>query len=467
MTALSIVIVLAAALGAHTPLDTAPAGHWEGAIVLPGQELQVRIDLERDVATAWRGTIDIPQQGATGLGLEGITVAGDSVTFLIAGVPGGPTFRGVVADSTIAGSFSQNGMTFPFRLARAVKAETERPQTPRPPFPYSERGVTYEGGGVTLAGSLTIPEGEGPFPAVLLVTGSGPQDRDETIYGHKPFAVLADHLARRGIAVLRSDDRGVGGSTGQTMQSTTADFAVDALAGVRLLRGRPEIDPGRVGIIGHSEGGLVAPLVAAAAPDELAFAVLLAGPGVPLPEVLERQVAANLEAAGMDSASIALEVATTSRIMDLLVAGVPDDELLAGVEQAIRDRFTAAGMAADSTLVAQTAEAQAGSFMNPWFRYAVRIDPRDALRRTACPVLALNGGLDLQVLADQNLPEVEKALAEGGNTDVTARVLPGLNHLFQPAVTGAVSEYAGIETTFAPEALEAITTWITARFGAP
>lgn len=467
MSALSLVVVLVAALGVHTPLDTAPAGHWEGAIVLPGQELGVKIDLARDAAAAWRGTIDIPQQGAAGLGLEGITVAGDSVTFLIAGVPGGPTFRGVFADSTIAGSFSQNGMTFPFRLARTAKAGSARPQEPRPPFPYSERGVTYEGGGVTLAASLTIPEGDGPFPAVLLVTGSGPQDRNETIYGHKPFAVLADHLARRGVAVLRADDRGVGGSTGSTMNSTTADFAVDALAGVRLLRGRPEIDPQRVGIIGHSEGGLVAPMAAAEAPGEVAFVVLLAGPGVPLPEVLVRQVAAMLAAGGKDEAFIAQETAVTRKVMDLLVAGASDEALREGLDDAIRERFAAAGATPDSAQVAAIVQAQAGGVANPWYRYAVHLDPRDALRRTACPVLALNGGLDLQVLADQNLPEVVKALAEGGNAEVTALEMPGLNHLFQPAVTGAMTEYAAIETTFAPEALDVISNWITAKFGAP
>ena len=456
-----VILVTLLLLTTGTALADPPVGHWEGAIELPNAVLTVKIDLAQGADGAWSGTIDIPQQGAVGLALTGIRAAADSVTFAIADIPGAPTFAGAMGKDGIRGTFSQGGTAFPFHLGREIAPPPARPQEPKPPFPYLAEEVGFASGDVHLAGTLTIPAGDGPFPAAVLLTGSGSQNRDEEIFGHKPFLVLADFLSRRGVAVLRCDDRGVGGSGGSTRNSTTSDFADDALAGVRFLRARPEIAADQVGLIGHSEGGIVGPLAASRSPGEVAFVVMMAGTGVPLGEVVLRQVALITAAAGADSAAVAKEVATTTLVLDLVAAGADSLTIRGELEAAIR--------AAEPTL---TAEQQAGTvdghlagILSPWFRYAVTLDPRVALRRLVCPVLAINGELDLQVDPEQNLPEIERALAEAGNPDVTIVRLPGLNHVFQPAGTGSPTEYGTIEETIDPKALTAIGDWIGARFG--
>lgn len=446
-----------------------PAGHWEGRVETPGTALGVIIDLAPG-PDGWTGTIDIPLQGARGLALTAIAVAGDSVTFAIDGIPGEPTFRGVLADSAglqlIRGDFTQSGFTIPFRLGREALAEVRRPQEPQPPFPYRVEEVGYDHDGVHLAATLTLPEGEGPFPAAVLLTGSGAQNRDEEILGHKPFLVLADHLTRAGIAVLRADDRGVGGSSGSTANSTTADFADDALAGVRYLEARPEIDPRRIGVIGHSEGGIIGPMVAARAPDEVAFLVMLAGTGVPLDEVILLQSRLLERAAGKPEAEIDRESAGLAGVLKMVEAGADSAALAGPMRDLLRLQMAGSDGAPPADAAIEAAlPTEIRKVTLPWMRYALSLDPRAALRRVHCPVLVLNGTLDLQVDADQNLPEIEKALQEAGNADVTIERLPGLNHLFQTAGTGAFSEYATIEETFAPAALEAVSDWITARFG--
>jgi pimeloyl-ACP methyl ester carboxylesterase len=322
--------------------------------------------------------------------------------------------------------------------------------------------VTYTNGGVTLAGTLTLPPGDGPFPAVVLITGSGPEDRDETVFGHKPFWILADHLSRRGVAVLRSDDRGVGGSSGNVNESTTADFAEDALAGVAWLRNHPKISKGRVGILGHSEGGLAAP-IAAGRSSEVAFIVLLAGPGVPGAEVLLGQGEALARAFGAAPPLIAQNLDTQRQIFAVIKSEADPAQRRAR----IADIITSAAKAAGQIVQDQAVAAQIARIETPWFRSFLALDPRLALRQVKVPVLALNGDLDLQVVADQNLPEIEKALKEAGNPDVTVRKLPGLNHLFQPAKSGLPSEYPTNEITLSPEVLALVSDWITARFGKP
>ena len=264
-------------------------GHWEGRIEIPGQPLAVKIDLAADDSD-WRGTIDIPAQGAEGLPLSEIRVVEDGedvrVKFSIRGVPGNPTFDGQLQEGIISGMFNQGGATFGFRLSREVVAAPVRPQEPQPPFPYHIEEVMFQNGDVNLAGTLTVPQGDGPFPAVLLISGSGLQDRDETVFGHKPFWVLADHLSRAGIAVLRVDDPGIGKSTPHPEPPTTAVFATDAEAGVAFLKGDDRI--GTVGLIGHSEGGAIAAVVASRN-DDIGFVVLMAAPGVLGAELLRKQ----------------------------------------------------------------------------------------------------------------------------------------------------------------------------------
>lgn len=440
-------------------------GHWEGIIKLPGVDLQILLDFDRSSEGDWTGTVDIPMQGAKGVALTDIVINGDRVDFAISGVPGNPLFKGRATGKQIEGEFSQNGQTFPFAIGREPLARPKRPQEPKAPFPYKTEEVTYKNGDVTFAGTLTAPEGPGPFPAAMLITGSGPQNRDEELFGHKPFAVLADFLSRSGIAVLRVDDRGIGGTTGRSPTVTTEDFAGDAQAGVAFLRGRPEIDRKKVGLIGHSEGGIIAPLVASRSKD-VAFVVMLAGTGVPGRDVLLKQTELVSRAEGLSEAILQAEMAQMRVVLDLIAAGADTAAIRAGLDETVSGLLAAApdpdkpGIEA----TARSFQAQLGSMTSPWFRNFVIYDPRPTLRKVKAPVLAINGERDLQVSPEQNLPEIEKALREGKNRDVTLKKLPGLNHLLQPATTGAISEYASIETTMDPAALETIRDWIVERF---
>lgn len=451
-------------------LAAGAAGHWEGELDLPQNagKLQVMVDLVR-AGGAWTGTIDIPMQGAKGLPLEDVAVQDGKAHFKIKGIPGDPTFDGTLAVSptqSIQGTFTQAGASLPFRLGREPVAKPVRPQEPKPPFPYSAEEVTYTNGGVKLAGTLTLPPGDGPFPAVVMITGSGAQDRDETLLGHKPFLVLADHLSRHGIAVLRADDRGVGGSTGSVSDSTTADFAQDALAGVRFLKTHPRIARDRIGLLGHSEGAVAAPLAASQSSDA-AFVVMLAGTGVPGADVLLLQSERIARAEGTPEERIQKQLAAIRKMIDALRTESSDPAARdAKLRQTARE--SVATLTPDELRMAGGAdslvERDVQFFGSPWFRYFVVYDPRPALRRVKVPVLALDGELDLQVIPDQNLPEIEKALKEAGNQDFTLKRLPGLNHLFQPAKTGSPGEYAKSEITVDPLALDTVTGWITERF---
>jgi len=343
-----------------------------------------------------------------------------------------------------------------------------RPQTPRAPFPYSSEEVTIpagDGADHTLAGTLTVPEasvwGNGPHPAMVLVTGSGPQDRDETIMGHKPFAVLADYLTRRGIAVLRYDDRGVGRSTGSFADATVRGLASDARAAWSFLRDHPATDPARVGIGGHSEGGLIAPMVAADEPG-VAFVVMLAGPGVPGSEVLLFQSEFLMRAGGLAEDFIAENQSIRRAIFALVHEGADDATVLGEVERLMDMELAYMKDPEARRRMAQQALPQ---FAGAWAREFLTIDPADALSRVAVPVLALNGTLDTQVNADQNLIPIERALAAGPCPSATVVRLKNLNHLFQPAETGMFGEYGAIETTFDEAAMGLIAGWVSSVTG--
>ncbi len=446
----------------------AVGGHWEGEINLPqNQMLQVKVDLE-EASGAWKGTIDIPLQGAKGLPLEQITVQGPKVRFVIAKVGGVPTFDGTLENGEIRGTFTQGGLSVPFRLGRQAIEVIHRPQEPKPPFPYTSEEVTYKNGDVKLAATLTIPPGDGPFPAVVLITGSGPQDRDETVMGHKPFLILSDYLSRHGVAVLRADDRGVGGSTGSTSDSTTADFAQDALAGVRFLKTHPKIAPGKIGLLGHSEGGVIAPLAASQSPD-VAFIILLAGTGAPAPELLLRQAELISRAQGASEEAIRKEAESLKRMFAILTSEKDPAARTAKLREAVKSSMAAASEQEIKSAGGPDAWAdlQVKRVSSPWFVFFIGYDPRPALRKVKVPVLALNGELDLQVPVDMNLPAIERILKESGNRDVTAKRMPGLNHLFQHAKTGSPAEYSQIEETMSPEVLSLISGWISERFAAP
>ena len=468
LTQLSKGLAVLAAAGAVAPVGVAaPAladvdGHWEGRIDIPGAPLHVKVDLARD-GDAWRGTVDIPAQGAADLPLFRIRVRdgqGDakSVEFAIRGVPGSPTFKGRFEAGRIRGEFEQGGASFGLRLSREPAGPT-RPQEPTPPFPYTSEEVQFDNGPGHLAGTLTIPAGEGPFPAVLLLSGSGLQDRDQALFGHKPFWVLADHLSRAGVAVLRVDDAGAGESTPHPNPPTTLDFVDDADAAVDFLMADSRI--GTVGLIGHSEGGLIAPLLASRR-DDLGFIVLLAAPGVPGVELMRRQNERIFAAAGLRGKHRDRLLALVDQLFAVLMSSSPEAEVKKQVEEIVRGQLAANGVPRGKQRDDQvrTAAAQA---MTPWLRYFLRHDPRPALLLTRVPVLALNGDLDVQVDAEQNLAAIETTLEEGGNRTVTTHSLPGVNHLFQTAGTGLVDEYATIEETMAPAVLDLIRDWILAQ----
>lgn len=428
-------------------------GSWEGAIAVGAVKLRIGVTIAVEPDGRLTATMDSPDQGAYGMPLSDVIFADGVITFALRMANGSYEGRLNEAGTEIAGTWTQ-GMAMPLVLRKVEKlARPARPQEPKPPFPYRSDEVTFAGaaGQAVLAGTLTMPEGKGPFPAVVLISGSGPQNRDEEIFGHRPFLVLADHLTRHGIAVLRYDDRGVGKSTGTYSGSTSEDFASDAWAAWQALRARPEIDARRVGLLGHSEGGLIAPMLAAAHP-EIAFIVLVGGPGVPGEHVLFAQAAAIMKASGAPEAAVAANTALQKQVFAIL----REETSMARIAERV-GAIPAGSKEASAALVRQSA--------SPWMRFFVLYDPAPTLAKVRCPVLAIGAELDLQVLPDQNLPAIEAALKQGGNRDATVVRLPGLNHLLQPAKTGLPTEYAQVEVTVSPAALDAVTTWILKRTG--
>ncbi len=445
------------------------AGIWQGQLKIQGTELRLVFRIQKEADGSYTATFDSPDQGAENISMDSAVVAEGQIvlTYKQAGLQ--VIGRLQPGDQRILATLKQAGMEFPLELDKVEKVEKpNRPQLPQKPYPYKSEDVTYqnEEAGITISGTLSLPQGAGPFPAVLLITGSGAQDRDETIFEHRPFLVLADYLTRRGIAVLRCDDRGVGGTTGNLGDSTTADLALDVLAGVAFLNGRKEIDPRRIGLIGHSEGGIIAPLAASQSTD-IAFIVLLAGTGLTGEEILYMQSELIMRAKAISEEKIRESRIDQERIYSVLKQN-KDVELL---EQELR-RMYEQDMAElseaerkEEGVTEAGLEAQLKQVLSPWFRYFLTYDPRPALQQVKCPVLALNGEKDLQVPPQQNLAEIAEALEKGGNRDVTIHELPGLNHLFQTAKTGSTDEYGKIEETFAPSALEIIGDWIRDRAG--
>jgi pimeloyl-ACP methyl ester carboxylesterase len=469
MTRMFLVCGLGLLLAQASPADDKPAkkgieGTWQGSLETGGIKLRVTFHITKKKDGSLSGTMDSLDQGAKDVPLPLVKFENGKLTIgLVAGVA---NFEGKFDEekSEIKGDWKQSGLTIPLTLKRSEKAAAlNRPQEPKRPFPYAEEEVTYENkkAGVKFAGTLTLPWSGAPFPAVLLITGSGAQDRDETILGHKPFMVLADYLTRRGIAVLRVDDRGVGGSTGSTPQSTTADFVDDVLAGVAYLKGRKEINPAKIGLIGHSEGGIIAPW-AASKSNDIAFIVLLAGTGLTGEEIMYLQGQSGLEKNGASKELLAFEHTIQSRLFALVRAEKDDAAVVKKSEEIMDEELNKLDEATKKDLggVKKGFGAQSKMITTPWFRFFLTYDPRLALRQVKCPVLALNGEKDFQVDPKVNLPVIEATLREGGNKDATVKILPNLNHLFQTCKTGAFSEYATIEETLAPAALETIGDWI-------
>ncbi len=434
--------------------QTSFEGTWQGTLETGPAKLRLAVHIARGPQGAYASTLDSLDQGALGIPIGATTVTGKSVHLEITRLRA--IYDGTLSadGNTIDGRFTQ-GAALPLVLKRVDQIQTPaRPQSPRPPFPYTALDVTCQNRDVSLAGTLTIPKGDGPFPAAILITGSGTHDRDETIFGHKPFWVIADYLSRRGIAVLRLDDRGAGKSTGNKSRSSFDDLAGDVVAAAGFLASRKEIDAEKIGVIGHSEGASVGP-IAASRSDRISFVVMLAGIGVTGEAVLEKQGEMVLRAQGLGDSAIDMQH-KTQRALFAIIREERD-------EQAASDKMFAALKKIAPMMPDDAIRAQVRAANSPEVRGIIGYDAGPVLRKLKMPVLALNGSRDVQVPASQNLPAIAAALKQAGNPDFATKELPGLNHLFQSCRTCTVAEYGELEETFSPDALKIMAEWIAAH----
>jgi uncharacterized protein len=434
-------------------------GIWLGTLDAGVAKLRLQMRFSRTLDGKLKGLLDSLDQDAKDIPMDVVTFQDGNLHVEMKGL--GASYDGKLsADGTeVVGEFTQ-GSKLPLTLKRVTKAEVTtrvRPQNPVKPYPYEEVEVTYSNqqDKINLAATLTLPKGNGPFPAVVLITGSGLQDRDEALLGHRPFLVLSDYLTRRGIAVLRADDRGVGGTTRGGASDTSENYVGDVLAGVEFLKTRKEIDPRQIGLIGHSEGGMIAPMAAARSAD-VAFIVLMAGPGIVGDKLLVMQN--GLISAAECSQQVKESMAQAERLF--AIARDETDPQIA--KQKVQAEQAKLNDAARKRLEAQISatSAQLKGLITPWFRFFLNYDPRPTLLKVHVPVLAINGELDTQVPAHEDLAAIEQALKDGGNRDYKIVLLPKLNHLFQTSTTGAPSEYAEIQETISPVALQTMGDWI-------
>lgn len=431
-------------------------GLWQGAVETHGMRLRFQLHISHDTEGSLIAALDSLDQGVSGLPANHVRLKDPVFHFEIPSVAG--VYEGTLnpAKNAIAGKWSQTSAdNLPLDFKRSDHTlELRRPQTPGRPFPYVEEEVKFAGPGegIALAGTLTLPKGEGPFPAVLLIAGSGPQDRDESLASHRPFLLIADSLTRKGIAVLRYDKRGVGKSTGNLDAATTMDLAADAKAALVFLKSRKEIDSSRIGLLGHSEGAIIAPYLAGHS-DGVKWLVLLAAPATTGEKTLLNQSELIGRAGGLSDdqldASLEFDQAAYALVRKERDPNALAEKLVALVKESNLD----------AALPPAALETQLRMLASPWFRFFLDYDPLPNLKTVNCPVLALYGQKDLQVAAKANLPLLQKAFHDSMNTQVETRELPDLNHLFQHAYTGTPAEYAAIEETFSPEALALIADW--------
>ncbi|MBS1564059.1 MAG: alpha/beta fold hydrolase [Bacteroidetes bacterium] len=462
----SIVLILLLSVHSQAQLPEKLKGTWHGKLHA-NVDLRMVVHFITDSLGRDSVLLDSPDQGAMGIPGQQVHVSGDSVFFAL---NQSAHFRGKWdGGNSIHGVWVQ-GMTLTLDLKKGEPDPVaEHPQTPKPPFPYTVREVEFDGAGTKLhyGATLTIPPGEGPFAAAVLITGSGPQDRDETLMGHKTFAVLADYLTRNGLMVLRVDDRGVGKSTGSFSTATSADFADDVNESLNYLLASPKTDKKKIGLIGHSEGGMIAPMVAGRR-DDIYFIVLLAGPGIPIIDLMALQSAAVARTRGVKDAAIDSFSVFYRQSLPLIVKADNKEQAQQQFAVAVNDWvarmpknivFPTTGIYNDtsrkmfiSTMVQQV--------YNPWFRYFLQFDPQPYLQKLHCKVLAINGSRDIQVLPEQNLGGITASLKKSKSPSYEVKEVPGLNHLFQTCRKCTMQEYGELEETFSPVALDMISSWL-------
>ena len=434
-------------------------GLWQGALEAHGLRLRFQLHVFHDPNGELIVALDSLDQFVSGMPGAKASLKENAFHFEIPALSS--TYDGVLDahKDKIAGEWSQPEIKEKLNFERSDEPlELRRPQNPVRPFPYREQEVKFanDHAGVTLAGTLTLPQGDGPFPAVVLIAGSGPQDRDASIANHKPFLVLSDYLTRKGFAVLRYDKRGVGESTGSAEMATTLDLASDAKCAVAYLKSRKDIDPAKIGLIGHSEGAMIAPTLAAASQD-LSWIVLLAPPATKGEDTLLNQSDLIARAGGLGDAQILASLNFDKQAYDLVLSEADSMVVTQKMKALVKDSGINASMPPEAV------DQQIHMMTSPWFRFFLAYDPLPDLKRTKCPVLALYGEKDLQVPPKINSPMVQKAFLDGGNTQAEVKLLRELNHLFQPAYTGSPTEYAAIDQTFSPDALKIVSDWLIER----
>lgn len=439
-------------------------GQWNGILKVQSMQLRLVFHINK-TESGYTTTMDSPDQGANGLPVSSTSFESGILKLEAAALL--MTYTGTLSNGLIDGTFTQRGQSIPLQLTRE-NLKPARPQEPQPPFPYSSEDITFtnDDAKVTLAGTLTLPSSAGQFPVVVLISGSGPQNRDEELLGHKPFLVIADYLTRKGIGVLRYDDRGVGKSTGDFARATTEDHASDAESAVKYLKTRNDVDSRKIGLIGHSDGGISAPMVAARSKD-VAFIVMLAGSGLSGHDDLLLQNELTYRAGGMNEEHLNHELQMLRVSMDIVMfnkdMNIIRSTLVDSIKQAIQRH---PGIVPQGVKTEAFVNAYVAQLATPWMQFFLKFDPATTLTKVKCPVLALIGEKDLQVPPKENLAAIEKYLKQAKNKNFKTKEMPGLNHLFQECKTGAPSEYAAIEQTFSPMALEELSGWILGVVGA-
>ena len=446
---------------AHKPADALfpVEGLWQGALEARGMRLRYQLHVSHDSEGELIAALDSLDQSVSGLPAINVSQKESSFQFEIPAMAG--KYEGTLnaAKNVLTGTWSQGGDSAQIEFKRSDQSlELRRPQNPVKPYPYREEDVSFsnDSAKVSLAGTLTLPKGTGPFPAAVLIAGSGPHDRNESLENHKPFLVLSDYLTRQGLVVLRYDKRGIGKSTGSADSATTLDLASDAASAVAYLKTRKEIDPTRIGLIGHSEGAMIAPYLASHS-KEVAWVVLLAAPATKGQDTLLAQSELIARASGLTEPEIAASLAFDRNAYDM-VRGEKDPALLT---EKLKAFVKTSGL--DGVMPPAVLEPQLRMLTSPWFSFFLDYDPLPSLQNTKCPVLALYGQKDLQVPAKRNLLLLQKALSDADNTQSDIRQLADLNHLFQHAYSGSPAEYGAIEETFSPQALQIIGDWLQPR----
>ncbi|WP_256004050.1 alpha/beta hydrolase family protein [Pedobacter deserti] len=463
-----IIFCLLGVLAYGTSAQESDPSIWETKLGAIRIILKISTDKTTELNTA---LFDSPDQNAFDIPVSRLVIGTDSLIAFSEAMKQG--FSGVFNSdrSKIQGFWNHSSGKVPVTFIKVVNFEVKRPQTPKPPFPYIIQDVTFynKEKSIRFGATLTLPDLKSDYPAVIMITGSGAQDRDETAFGHKPFWVIADYLSRRGIAVLRVDDRGVGKSTGVLAGATSADFADDVLAAVEYLKKQVGINTKQIGLIGHSEGGVIGPIAATRSKD-IAFLISLAGVGIKGSELMLAQGRWAYRNMGFTDEELS-RIDTLNRLIYGLSERTGDIQTLApllkkemaGWMQRQPESFLwksgLKGPNSDKAMASMTSVV-----LNPWMRYFIAYDPGIYLSKLTIPVLAINGEKDVQVSAIENLEGFGKHLKEAGNKNFTTIAFPGLNHFFQHAETGDLNEYAKIEETIAPEVLETISKWINSQY---